>query len=182
MATRVKGGIITDQMLKGKLRFFKLIATGAFEFTVGTDTNGDGTGDPDVIIPNTESGQGVNGLTPYVEKVGIKQPVPNSVAEYAIKAILEKCTISIIRIVDNNEIHIAIENTDNAWDDTSEGPFDFETGLKVYEDEEVSAADNIKAALLELGEITFPNTDSSGGTFDFEANPIDVIEVPFELV
>ena len=180
MVTRVKGGIVTDQMLKGKLRFFKITGAGsAFQYTVGTDTNGDGTGDPEVVIPDTESGQGSGGSIPYVEKIGVKQPVPNSVAEYTLTAILEKCTISMVRIISDTEIHIAIENTDNGWDTTSEGPFNFDTGLS----EDSDAAANMTAALVQIGEIEkVPDTTNTGKTFSFSASPITVTEVAFQLV
>lgn len=186
MVTRVKGGIINDQMLKGKLRFFKIVGpTDAFEYTVGTDTVGDGTGTPDVVVPNTTSFINEADSVTYVEKVGIKQPSPNSVAEYTLRAILEKCTISMIRVINNDVIHIAIENTDNGWDTTSEGPFDFDTGLSTDSD----AADNIEAALALIGTVDeVPDTTDTGKSFAFDTvgdgtgtSVISVTEVAFQL-
>lgn len=193
MVTRVKGGIIDDQMLKGKLRFFKIEAATAeaFKYTVGTDTVGDGTGNPEVIIPNTTSiiNDHVSEDVTYVEKIGIKQPVPKSVAEIVIRLILEKCTISMIRIISEEEIHIAVENTDFGWDESPEGPFDFDTGLKVYQAGEVDAVDNIMAEIAKLGTVTgIPATDDIGKTYVFDTtgdgtgtSTITVTEAAFEL-
>ena len=174
MVTRVNGGVINDQMLKGKLRFFKIVGpASAFQYTVGTDTNGDGTGDPEVKVPNTLQYQG-----DFQEFVGIKQPAPRSVAEFVIRTLLEKCTISVIKIVSDTEMHIAIENTTNGWDTTSSGEYDFDTGLDLDSD----AAANMLAAIQAGGTLTdVPDTTDVGKSFD-TSTFVSVTEVPFELV
>ncbi len=179
MVTRVNGGVINDQMLKGKLRFFKIVGpANAFQYTIGTDSVGDGTGIPNVVVPNTNTAINDANTALYVEKVGIKQPSPNSVAEYVISAILEKCTVSMIKIVSDTEIHVAIENTSNGWDTTSSGEYDFDTGLDIDSD----AAANMLAVIKDGGTLTnVPDITNTGKSFD-TATLVSVTEVPFVLV
>jgi hypothetical protein len=181
MVTRVNGGVLSSQALKGKLRFFKLVGpTNCFQYSVGTDDVGDGSGDPEVIIPQTTSAP-----NSYSEKVGVGMPVPNSVADRMIRAISDKCTISAIRIVSGTTIHICIEGDNNGWDTTSEGPYNFTTGLDTNSD----AATNIAAAIAALGTVLLvPTTVDAGKSFAFDTvgdgsgtSVIAITETPFIL-
>lgn len=106
MTFKVSGGIITDQMLTGGLRFFKM--TGPFAWTV---SNGS------VNLPVFVSG-GAPGSTTY-HVVGNNKPVPNSAADFALQEISKQCTIVIVSLVPGpysaTEIHFACASTAFGW-------------------------------------------------------------------
>lgn len=175
MVTRVNGGIITKQNLQGNLRYFKMTGTGAFQYTLGTDSGGS---TPEVIIPNVT----VNGVN---QTVPIGHPVPNSVAERIFHLIMEKCTVGIINIVSDNEIHFAIENTTNAWDETMMVDGDGDGDLDGDTTHSDNAAANITAAIVALAtvgstETPVPNTTVTGAT-SVDVTGILVTEHPFVL-
>lgn len=91
---------------------------------VSTTTDGDGTGltltaTPGLIVP----GAFVNTGTPLVRHeffVADGYPVPNSAADRVLKIISEKCTLVQISLIDDDNIHIACENTSFGWDSSLE--------------------------------------------------------------
>jgi len=107
---RVNGGIITDQMLSGSLRYFKM--TGSFDYTVsdGTVTLENGTG-------------GGNPAVTYYPIVGIDRPVPKSLAEHALNIIMERCTVVEIGVIgvpgSETAIHFSAANTSFGWLDAA---------------------------------------------------------------
>ena len=183
MAIQVSGGISNVQNLQGRLRFFKITAATAvngFEYTVGTDN---GSGEPEVLVPNSSTGSGVGSMATIL--VGIGMPVPNSLASIILELVQREATVTIIRIVSDTEMHIAIENTDNAWDQT------MMTGVEANGmDSDSAAAENAAARMqvairaLSLGAILaarpIPNTDAAGKV-TIDLTGMEVREVPFEL-
>lgn len=156
MSLKVHGGIITDQMLKGRLRYYKI--TGPFTNTVSAGA---------IIIPNAAV-VGGNPLQTAQFTVGAGMPVPGSAAEKAMSIIQQKCTIGQIAIISNSAIHIAIENTTNSWDTT--GTTDLSS----------DAAANIQAAIVALGaSVSVPGTSTTPDTVDMTT--VTVTEVAFQL-
>jgi hypothetical protein len=106
MTTQVNGGIITDQMLAGKLLYFKM--TGAFAWTVS-----DGT----VTLDSPVTG-GATPATTYFT-VGEDRPVPGSLANWALEAIMEKCTVVDIGVIGapgaETEIDFSVDGTAFGW-------------------------------------------------------------------
>lgn len=180
MAIKVHGGIITDQMLKGIFTYYEIV--GPFEYTV----SGQGVlPQGDVIIPGAEV-EGGNPDTTIEFFVGPGKPVPGSAADITLRLILEKCTISQIKLVDTGTdgtgaaatttIQIAVENSSNGWNTTTEGPFDPVTGLDTNSD----AAANMQAAIQALPGATVPDITNTGAAVVFTA--ITVTEKEFLLV
>lgn len=173
MAIKVHGGIITDQMLRGNLAYFSI--TGDFAFTIS---------DGAVIIPGAES----EGGTPNMVNeffVGVGKPVPGSAAEKVLQLILEKCTISHIKLVDTGydgtgaagtpEIQIAIENTSNGWHTTVDGAIDTVTLIDPASD----AAANMETEIQAMTDVTVPDLSNTGTVFSFAG--ITVVEKEFLL-
>lgn len=111
MATpRVNGGIISDQMLAGTLKYFKMVGTFAYAVSDGTVTVGPGT-------------SGGSTPTTYYNLVGTDQPVPESLAEHALSVIQERCTVVEIGFVGapgaETALHFAAENTAFGWIDAA---------------------------------------------------------------
>lgn len=106
MTLKVNGGIITQQMLAGSLRYFKMV--GPFAWTVSNGT---------VNLPLVTSGGTPPATTYFV--VGANQPVPNSAAELALQEISKQCTIVIIGLKGTagatTEIDFAVENGSMGW-------------------------------------------------------------------
>lgn len=162
---KVNGGIITDQMLSGSLKYFKMV--GDFAPTVSAGT---------VNIDSASTG-GASITTYFV--VGSDEtprPVPGSLADIAIRAISERCGIVSLAVIGTvgaeAEIHFAAANTSFAWLDEN-GDVD---------------TDAMAAAVAEVGAtVTVPNV--SGGTDDPTATPVTkdasttvtITEVPFAL-
>lgn len=109
--TKVSGGIITDQMLTGSLRYFKMVGDFAPSVSLGT-------------VSLDSSTAGGDALTTYYYVVGgstMKRPVPGSLADWALTAIMEKCTVVEIGFVGGDEteteLHFSAANTSFAWID-----------------------------------------------------------------
>jgi len=161
---RVSGGIIADQMLTGSLKYFKMV--GAFAYTVS-----DGT----VTLDSSTAG-GDPGVT-YYYLVGVDKPVPESLAELALRQIMEKCNIVEIGIVgvpgSETAIHFSAANTSFGWLDAA-GVVD--TAAMV-------------AAVAALGATVTVPTTSSGPVDDNTVVPVTatpsttvtITEVPFLL-
>ena len=108
MTVRVNGGIVNQQTLTGGMRFFKIV--GPFAWTVS-----DGTVNLPVLV---HGGPGV-GTTSYFQ-VGNGNPVPNSAAELALKAVIEKSDIIVIGMTPGvagttTEIDIAVSASAFGW-------------------------------------------------------------------
>lgn len=95
---RVSGGIFDNVVAQGSLRFFKLssAALGYFAHTTGTASS--------TLIP----GSGEPAITDG-------QAVPGSVADRVFRTITENCTVVLISIIDNDNIHFICENEGFVW-------------------------------------------------------------------
>lgn len=143
---KVHGGVITDQMLQGKLRFFSVgCGTAPFSHTISGG---------DVIIPDMPDFGGVSNI------VGVDRPVPGSAAEIAFEVITQRCTVVQIILVSANVIHFVVENDSFAWGDG---------GTPAAEDE-------MQAALRALPDLIIPNTTPNGRTINFNADALEVNE------
>jgi hypothetical protein len=161
---RVNGGIITDQMLAGKLLYFKM--TGAFAYTVS-----DGT----VTLQNGVA-QGATPVTSY-PLVGEDRPVPGSLADLALRQISERCSITEIGVIGapgaETEIHFSCEGSAFGW-------------IDMNGDVDVAA---MIAAVATLGATVDVPTTSGGAVGDNTVAPatanvsttVVITEVPFEL-
>ena len=104
MTTRINGGILTDQMMTGGVRYFKM--TAALTTSNGDDpftyTISDGT----VAIPgqhiigwdqslSVETIDVVANININNLFIGDGQPVVGSVADRAFRVVMEKCTINL---------------------------------------------------------------------------------------
>lgn len=96
---RVNGGILTDQMLEGKLSFYEMTLAGLFANTIS---------DGSIIIPNLPAFGGIN-------TVGDGAPVPRSAAEIAFEVISTRATVVQIALLDDDTIQFALENETNGW-------------------------------------------------------------------
>lgn len=143
---RVNGGIITDQMLAGSLRFFKM--AGEFAYTVS-----DGT----VQIPDTKLYSGDAQLGDNLV-VGEDRPVPTSAAEAAFHVIQKKCTVVLISVIDDTNIHFIADASAFGWEDDAE----------------------MQSEVQAIGVIDVPDNTETGTTADLGATTIT--EVDFELV
>lgn len=164
MPTKVNGGVITDQMLTGSLRYFKM--SGNFAGTVSPGT---------VAIDSTSAGDAAT----YYFLVGSSdtpRPVPGSLADLALRTIMDKCTVVEIGLVGapgaETEVHFSAANTSFGWlDDAGE------TDVVAMQD-----------AIAALGAtITVPS--DSGSVDDNTATPVTtdvstavtITQVPFIL-
>lgn len=168
MTLRVNGGIITDQMLTGHLRYFKIAGDFAPSVSAGT-----------VTLDPTESKVTAPQSYFVVGSAEKPRPVPGSFADLAIRAIQEKCTIVEIGLVGTvgaeTEIHISAANTAFGWMD--------------YSDPENVVVDiqGMIDAIAAHGEDTVP--DVGAGVDDILAVPVTkaaptvvtITEVPFVL-
>lgn len=194
MVARVNGGILTDQVLGGQYRYYKMIGTDdCFEYTVGSALSYDPNGVPSggVIIPGQEV-KGDEATTapfaatvtyPYYIEEG--KAVPNSVADRAFRVIISKCTVAQISIVSTTEIHFAVENTSNGWDTTSYG-----------DDLSSDADNNMTTAVQALGlqgivtvpadpsdtPPVIPDLSDTGILAGYDMSNIVITEVEFKLV
>jgi hypothetical protein len=162
---RVHGGIFTNQVLAGSLRYFKMSsgATGAFANTIGQGT----VEVPTVIVPGAQT-TGGNPSSTTQFYVGAGMPVPNSAAERAVRALLEKATLVQAAIIDDNNIHLAFENTSFGWADDAEM------------EAAVQALGVIGAGAVDSSDPPVPDTTNTGTTVDLSA--VTITEATFELV
>lgn len=177
MTIRANGGIINNQTLTGRLRFFKM--TGPFSWTVS-----DGT----VNLPVLES----TTYTPSRDYlvVGRDRPVPNSAAEIALREIGLKADIVIISLRpalygNTTEIHFACSATAFGWG--SDVP-DYNLPPANVGEDLTAAAPQMQAAVRALGirrVYTSIGATPSSTTAPVTANAnlglVTVVEVPFAL-
>ena len=161
---RVNGGIISDQMLTGHLRYFKV--AGSFAYTVS-----DGT----VTLDSSTAGGTPDSV--YYFLVGENKPVPGSLADWVCRKIMDKCTIVEIGLVGDpgaeTELHFSAANTSFGWID-DDGNVD------------VTATQD---AIAEIGPTLTVPTTSGGAKDDITSAPITadvsttvtITEVPFNL-
>lgn len=177
MTMKVNGGIITQQVLAGNLRYFKM--TGPFGWAIS-----DGT----INLPLATSGGNPTATAYFV--VGDTLPVPNSAAERALAEISKKCTTVIIGLVGEDdavtEIDFAVENNSIGW---GSGTPDYSTPPANSPEDPAAAAIEMQAAVNALGAITVYS--SVGPAYDNTATPVtmtvdlgDVVitETKFNLV
>lgn len=176
MVVKVNGGIISDQTLTGKLRFFKM--DGRFDWTIS-----DGT----VNLPVSFTG-GSAGTTTYFV-VGENRPIPNSAAEHALRVITEKCDVVQIGVIgvpgDDTSIHFACSASAFGWGSSTPG---YSDGLADADEDPAAAAAEMQAAVRLLGSVV--GYRSVGPAADPEATPVTftsnmttvtITEVDFQL-
>lgn len=177
MTFRVNGGIINDQMITGKLRFFKM--TGPFAWT---------TSDGTVNLPVVTSGGNPNSTTYFV--VGNNRPVPNSAAELAFQEITKQCTVLQMSLVpaqygNTTEIHFICDGTAFGW---GSGTPAYDAPPADADESPTAAAPAMQVAVRALGNKTV--YVSTGASIDPEAAPVTatanlntvvITEVPFNL-
>jgi hypothetical protein len=183
MATpRVSGGIFNNVVAQGSLRFFKLIsdnggATGKF-----ADTVSDGT----IIIPGVESGESEfqGGVDHFVAN---GQPVPGSVADRIFKTIMENCTVVLISIIDDDNVHFICENEGFTWGAPALG------GGAAGQAGSGNAVTEMLIAIKALGTIgsgaagsldsPIPDSTDDGATaVDLDVANVELSEVNFDIV
>ena len=149
---RVSGGIISDQMLTGSQRYFKL--SGAdFSRTIS-----DGT----VKLP-MDYGSDLPPEKQTVVTIDEGKPVPNSAADQALFQIAQKATIAIVGV--DVEIHYSLENTGMGWE---------KVNLMGGNTIEQTAADGMQEVIRALGTVSTP-------TGDVDLSSVVVTEVDFKL-
>lgn len=168
--TRVNGGIISDQMLSGSLRYFKMVGTFAPTVSAGTVT----------LDSSTAGGGNFPATSTYYFLVGssdLPRPVPGSLADHALRVIMEKCTVVEIGLVGTvgaeTEIHFSAANTSFGWIDAAG---DVDTAAMV-------------AAIAEVGATINVPIENAGAADDIEETPVyddvsttvTITEVPFKL-
>lgn len=173
MTIRVNGGIINNQTLTGKLRFFKI--TGPFAWTVS---------DGSVNLAQSTTGGTANQVTYFT--VGRDAPVPNSAAEYAIMEISKQADIAIIALNPatygaTTEIHVACSASAFGW---GSGTPAYGTNV---DESTAAAAPEMQAAIRALGTKTVfvsvgtPGQSKTPVTASANLTTVTVVEVPFKL-
>ncbi len=174
MVTRVNGGIINNQTLTGKLRFFKI--AGPFAWTVS---------DGSVNLPQSSRGGAAPATTYYT--VGRDAPVPNSAAESAIMEISRQADVVIIGVQPatygaTTEIHIACSASAFGW---GSGTPTYGTNV---DENLTAAAPEMQVAIRALGtkivhvSVGAPGAAKSPVTASANLALVTVTEVPFRLV
>lgn len=165
MTTRINGGIITDQMLSGSFRYFKMTATGTpFAYTIGsavTTTENTYTV-PETIIPGQYVVGDKESPKTYEKRIASGAPVANSVADRAFRVITEKCTVLMISLIDTDEIHFIVEGGSCGWDDDS----DIQTAVRALG----TIGDGV------VGDPYIPDNTTNGAAA-YDTNGITVTEV-----
>jgi len=160
MTTRINGGIITDQMLSGSFRYFKM--TGTFVNTVGQGT----VATPTTIIP----GQQIEGGNPNSITQKLVQPgaaVANSVADRVFRVITSKCTVLLISLISDTEIHFVAEAGTCGWETTA----DIKAALVV------SGVDGTNfIGTKVIGDPAIPNSTAAGAA-QYDLSTIAITEV-----
>lgn len=176
-AIRVNGGIINDQTLAGKLRYFKL--TGPFAWAIS---------DGSVNLPVSVSG-GPTPLTVSYFVVGNSKPVPNSAAEIALRELSKQCNIAIISCQpalygSTTQIHIACSGTAFGWG--ADSP-DYSLAPANTGEDLTAAAPEMQAAIAALGtqkvyvSVGAANQAATPVTATVDLSTVTVVEVPFKL-
>lgn len=185
--TRVNGGVISDQMLTGSLKYFKM--TGAFanamsaggvnldSFSVG----GDAPVTHYFVVGRQDLDENGNSVGEVV------RPVPGSLADLALRALMEKCTIVEIGFVgapgSESELHFSAANTSFGWMDYSD-PADVKVDIDAME---LAVGLLANDPAVPGGPVTVP---ALSGTFDITTTPpvtadvsttVTITEVPFNL-
>lgn len=166
---RVSGGIFDNVVAQGSLRFFKLssAALGYFEFTIGTGAV--------TLIPGSGEPAIANG-----------KPVPGSVADRVFRTIMENCTVVLISIIDDDNIHFICENEGFVWGVNG-------VGGGADQGAGGTAAAEMLIAIKALGVIgggaigslnsPIPDDSASGvPTRDLDVNDVTLVEVDFDIV
>lgn len=163
---KVNGGIISDQMLSGSLKYFKMV--GDFAPTVSAGT---------VNVDSSTTG-GDPGATYYfvVGSSDVPRPVPGSLADVALRAIAERCGIVEIAVIGGNgtetAIHFSTANTSFAWIDDA-------GAVDVIAMQDAVAAAGATVAVPDLSG-TVDDATSLPVTKDASTTVV-ITEVPFEL-
>lgn len=177
MTIRVNGGIINDQMITGKLRFFKM--TGPFAWT---------TSDGTVNLPLVTKGGDPLQTTYFV--VGPDLPVPNSAAELAFREITKQCTVLQISLVpdqygDTTEIHFICDGTAFGWGSDTPG---YSQPPADQDEDPAAAAPAMQVAVRSLGNKTVyvsvgavPDPSALPVTSTANMATVTIVEVPFVL-
>ncbi len=166
---RVSGGIFDNVVAQGSLRFFKLssAALGYFAHTTSTGST---------LVP---------GGTGVVLEIG--KPVPGSVADRVFRTIMENCTVVLISVIDDNNIHFICENLGFAWGTPAIG------GGSAGQGGSGVAATEILAAIKALGVIgggaigsldsPIPDATATGvPSRDLNVGGVTLVEVDFDIV
>lgn len=176
MTLKVNGGIITQQILTGSLRYFKIRGTLGWAISDGT-----------INLPLATSGGNPTQTTYFV--VGETLPIPNSACEVILREIMQKCTVTIIGIVGTDGtvtgMDIAIENNSMGW---GSGTPPYDVPPANTPEDPAAAATDMQTAINALGNIT---TYSSVGVLPDNTLPpvtqiinlgtVTVAETPFVL-
>lgn len=177
MTFRVNGGIINDQTLTGRLRFFKM--TGPFAWTV---SNGS------VNLPVFAGTNYTPNQGSYFT-VGDGRPVPLSAAELAIREIAQKCEVVMISLRPNTgasttEIHFACSATAFGWGANTPA---YGVAPGVLDEDPTAAAPEMQAAVRALGSktvyVSVGASDPTAVPVTATANlaTVTITEVPFAL-
>lgn len=176
MVVRVNGGIINDQTLTGKLRFFKM--EGPFAWTVS---------DGSVNLPVSVSGGDTTTTSYFV--VGNNKPVPGSAAELALREISKQCDIVIISLVPSSygattEIHFACSASAFGWGSNTPA---YDLPPANQDEDPSAAAPAMEAAVVALGNKTVyvsvgaPSSAATPVTAVADMSTVTITEVPFIL-
>lgn len=177
MTIRVNGGILNDQTLTGRLRFFKM--SGPFAWTVS---------DGSVNLPVSST----PGYSPYQGNffvVGSGRPVPLSAAELAFREITRKCEVVMISLRPGvagttTEIHFAVSASAFGW---GAGTPEYGVPPGTSDEDPAAAAPEMQAAVRALGSVTVyssvgaPNQAAAPVTATANLATVTITEVPFAL-
>lgn len=176
---KVSGGIIDNITAQGSLRFFRLSSAAVNYFA---NTTSDGT----IIIPGVQSG--VSALQGGIDHlVSNGQPVPGSVADRVFRTIMENCTVVLISVIDDNNIHFICENEGFVWGAPALG------GGAAGQGGSGVAATEMLIAIKALGTIgsgaagssdsPIPDATNNGATaVDLNVGDVTLVEVDFNIV
>ena len=165
---RVSGGIFDNVVAQGSLRFFQLaVPAGYFDHTTSTGAT---------LVPG---GTGV--------ALASGQPVPGSVADRVFRTIMENCTVVLISVIDDQNIHFICENLGFAWGTPAIG------GGTAGQGGSGVAATEMQIAIRALGTIgggtigssdsPIPDATASGvPSRDLNVGGVTLVETSFDIV
>lgn len=165
---RVSGGIFDNVAAQGSLRFFKLssAALGYFDHTTSDGTT--------TLIP------GGTGVVPASGSA-----VPGSVADRVFRTIMENCTVVLISIIDDNNIHFICENEGFVWgvDGVGGGSNQGAGGTGPAEMLiAIKALGTIGGGAIGSLDSPIPDATSSGTSRDLNVGGVTLVEVNFDIV
>ncbi len=164
---RVSGGIFDNVVAQGSLRFFKLssAALGYFGHTTGSTTLIPGSGEPAI----TDG-----------------KPVPGSVADRVFRTIMENCTVVLISVIDDDNIHFICENEGFVWGAPALGGGAAQGGGGTAAAEmliAIKALGVIGAGAIGSSDSPIPDATSSGvPSRDLDVGGVTLLEVNFDIV